>query len=48
MLSPLLQVKDFFKKIIIVKDSIKRKRDENGIITMDILDFLLDTESLNY
>ena len=45
---PLLQVKDFFKKIIIVKDSIKRKRDENGIITMDILDFLLDTESLNY
>ena len=45
---PLLNVNDFFKKIIIVKDSIKRKRDDNGIITMDIFDFLLDMNSLDY
>ncbi len=45
---PLLKVNDFFKKIIIVKDSIKRKRDDNGIITMDIFDFLLDMDSLDY
>ena len=38
----------FFKKIIIVKDDIKRWRDENGIIIMGITDFLLDEDSLNY
>lgn len=45
---PLLNVNDYFKKIIIVKDNIKRKRDENGIITMGIFDFLLDINSLEY
>ena len=44
----LLNIKDFFKKIIVVKDNIKRKRDENGIITMSIYDFLLDENSLEY
>lgn len=44
----LLNIKDFFKKIIIVKDDIKRKRDEYGIITMSIYDFLLDEKSLDY
>ena len=44
----LMHIKDFFKKIIIVKDDIKRKRDENGIITMGLFDFLLDEESLEY
>ena len=44
----LLNIKDFFKKIIIVKDDIKRKRDENGIITISIYDFLLDEESIEY
>ena len=44
----LLNIKDFFKKIIIVKDDIKRKRDENGIVSMSIYDFLLDEESLEY
>ena len=44
----LLNIRDFFKKIIIVKDDIKRKRDENGIITMSIYDFLLDEKSLEY
>jgi len=45
---PFLNVNDNFKKIIIVKEDIKRKRDENGIITMGVFDFLLDPESLNY
>ena len=45
---PLLNINDSFKKIIIVKDDIKRKRDENGIITMGIFDFLLDIDSLDY
>ncbi|MBQ8680081.1 MAG: hypothetical protein IJ530_10005 [Treponema sp.] len=37
---------DSFKKIIIVGDSIKRKIDENGIITIGLLDFLLDESSV--
>lgn len=45
---PLLKINDSFKKIIIVKDYIKRTRNENGIITMSIFDFLLDPDSLNY
>ena len=45
---PLLKINDSFKKIIVVKDYIKRTRDENGIITMSIFDFLLDINSLDY
>lgn len=45
---PLLKINDNLKKIIIVKDYIKRTRDEYGIITMNIFDFLLDPDSLNY
>ena len=45
---PVLKVNDAFKKIIIVKDYIKRIRNENGIITMSIFDFLLDPDSLDY
>ncbi len=45
---PLLKINDNFKKIIIVKDYIKRTRNENGIITMSIFDFLLDPNSLDY
>ena len=45
---PLLKINDSFKKFIIVKDYIKRNRDDNGIITMSIFDFLLDINSLEY
>lgn len=45
---PLLKINDNFKKMIIVKDYIKRTRDDNGIITMSIFDFLLDPNSLDY
>lgn len=42
----LLRINDFFKKIIIVKDDIKPWRDENGILTMGLLDFLMNADSL--
>lgn len=44
--SSLLQVNDSFKKIIVVKDVVKVTRDENGITTMSIYDFLLNENSL--
>lgn len=44
----LLKIDDSFKKIIVVKDDIKPKRNESGILIMGILDFLLDKNSLNY
>ena len=44
----LLNVNDFFKKIIIVGDNVKRSRYDNGIILMSIYDFLLDENSLEY
>ena len=44
----LINVNDFFKKIIIVGDNIKRSRYDNGIIIMGIYDFLLDLDSLDY
>ena len=44
----LLNVNDFFKKIIIVGDNIKKSRYENGIIIMSIYDFLLYSNSLEY
>ena len=44
----LLNVNDFFKKIIIVGDNIKRSRFDNGIIIMSIYDFLLDANNLEY
>lgn len=43
----LLNISDSFKKIIIVKDHIKPKRDEKGIITIGLIDFLLKPELLN-
>ncbi|MBD5450910.1 MAG: ATP-binding protein [Lachnospiraceae bacterium] len=42
----LIRVNDSFKKIIIVKDVINVTRDENGITTMSIYDFLLKENSL--
>lgn len=42
----LLSVPDFFRKIVIVKDNIKVRRDENGIVTMGLKNFLLNENSL--
>lgn len=43
----LLRIGDSFKKIIIVKDNIKPWRDDNGILTIGLLDFLMKHDSLN-
>lgn len=43
---PLVNVNDFFKKIIIVKDDIVKYQNEQGVIIMGIYDFLLDDNSL--
>lgn len=42
----LLHVNDHFKKMIIVRDHMKPRRNEQGIVTMGILNFLLDENSL--
>lgn len=42
----LLNVNDNFRKIVIVDDDIKRKTDEQGIVTISLLDFLLDQNSI--
>ena len=44
----LTRIDDSFKKIIIVKDNIMPKRDEKGIVTIGIMDFLLYPDSLDY
>ena len=43
----LLMIDDSFRKIIIVHDDIKLRRDEKGIVTMNVYDFLMDPNSLN-
>lgn len=43
----LLNTNDTFRKIIIVGDDIKRKTDEQGIITISLYDFLLDPHSID-
>lgn len=43
---PLNAIGDSFKKIIVVKDNIKPRRDEMGIVTMGIRRFLLSENSL--
>lgn len=44
---PLLRVNDSFKKIIVVRDNILLRRDDNGIVTMGLRQFLLDENSLD-
>lgn len=43
----LIRISDAFKKIIVVKDNIKLWRNEEGIVIMGILDFLLIPNSLD-
>ena len=44
---PLLRIGDSFKKNIVVRESIKPRRSEEGIMTIGILNFLLEEDSLN-
>ena len=43
-MASLLRINDSFKKIIIVKDDIKPWTDENGILTIGLIDFLMDVK----
>ena len=43
----LLGIDDSFKKIVVVKDVVNVSRDEHGIVTMGLFDFLLDPGSLD-
>lgn len=45
--SSLVRIGDSFKKMIVVKDNIKLWRNEEGIVVMGIMDFLLDPNSLD-
>lgn len=44
---PLNVIGDSFKKIIVVRDAIKVRRNDMGIVTMGVRNFLLDENSLN-
>ena len=44
---PLLRVNDSFKKVIVVRDNIILRRDDNGLVTMGLRQFLLDENSLD-
>ena len=43
---PFKKIDDSFKKIVITKDIVAPYYDENGILTMNIYDFLMDEKSL--
>lgn len=43
----LINIRDSFKKIIITRESLPLRRDENGIVIMGIIEFLLDENSLD-
>jgi hypothetical protein len=44
----LRNIDDSFKKIVVVKDIIKVHRDEDGIVTIGLLDFLQNSTSLDF
>ena len=44
---PLIHIRDSFKKIIVVKDHIMPRRNEEGILTVGLFDFLLKEDSLD-
>lgn len=44
---PLNSIPDSFKKIVIVKDNILLRRNEDGIVTMGLLQFLTEPNSLD-
>ena len=43
----LMNINDSFKKIIIIKDHIMPRRNEDGILTIGLFDFLLKEDSLD-
>ena len=47
-MASLQRIGDSFQKIIIVKDDIKPWIDDNGILTMGLIDFLMSEKSIGY
>ena len=45
---PLLRIGDSFQKIIVARANIKARRNEDGIVTIGIRDFLLEENSLRF
>lgn len=45
---PLNNIQDSFKKIIVVADDIPAWRTDDGILVMNVIDFLLDEKSLQF
>lgn len=45
---PFRKIEDSFKKIVITHDMLPLHYDENGVLMMNIYDFLLDPASLEY
>ena len=43
----LINVNDSFKKIVVVNDTMNIRRDETGITTINVYDFLLNENSLD-
>lgn len=43
----LLSIGDSFKKVVLVRDVVKPLRDEWGVVTMSVFDFLLDKGALS-
>lgn len=41
-----INIADNFRKVIVVKDDIKRKIDDDGVVTIGLFDFLLDEQSI--
>ena len=42
----LLSINDSFRKVVLVRDVVRPLRDERGVVTMSVFDFLLDENSL--
>ncbi|WP_429978765.1 hypothetical protein [Mycoplasmopsis bovis] len=43
----LINVRDSFKKIVIIKDNIIPRHDENGVLYIGLEQFLLDEDIIN-
>lgn len=43
---PFRKIDDSFKKIVITKDIVPAQYDENGVLTLNVYDFLLDPKSI--
>lgn len=45
---PFTKVDDWFRRIVVTNDAVPRSRNSKGIVLMNVTDFLLDPESLDY